>query len=253
VLYLANPIEGRFYQGIGEIEDGGTASYNGMLLSIQRRRQAGMTLQANYTLSHCVGDNVVSQPGAGGVLPGMRQYVRGNCPSDRRHVVNLSNVYETPRFANRAVQMLAGGWQISGIVRLQSGNTNLTVDSGFDTALTGVQGDSRANQVLANPYASNKSIDQWLNRDAFARPPNGEYGNAANSIHGPGSIRIDVGLTRRFQVAEGQSLEFRAESFNMPNHLNPNNPSTNLNSQTFGRVTSAQDPRIMQFALKYVF
>jgi hypothetical protein len=62
-----------------------------------------------------------------------------------------------------------------------------------------------------------------------------------------------MGLTRRFQIREGQSVEFRAEAFNLPNHVNPNNPSTVLSSQTFGKSTSALDPRIMQLALKYVF
>ncbi len=255
VLSLANPVEGRFYQGIGEIETGGTASYNAMLLSVQRRRSNGLTVQGNYTWSHGLGDNVVSQPGANGVEPGTRGYQRGNFQADRRHVVNVSTVYETPQFGNRTARILGSGWQISGIVRLQSGNTNLTVESGANTALRGAANETRAHQVLANPYAENKTIDNWLNPAAFARPANGEYGNAANSLHGPGSIRIDMGLTRRFQVTEGQSIEFRAEAFNMPNHLNPNTTDAffTLGSPTFGRVTTAQEPRIMQFALKYVF
>jgi hypothetical protein len=110
----------------------------------------------------------------------------------------------------------------------------------------------------------NKTRDQWLNPAAFARPANGQYGNAANSIRGPGIFQLDMGLTRKFQIREGQSVEFRAEAFNLSNHVNPNNPSLLLNSQTFGKITSTLDaatgvggsiggPRIMQLALKYVF
>jgi hypothetical protein len=66
-------------------------------------------------------------------------------------------------------------------------------------------------------------------------------------------VQIDVGLTRTFRMRENHSIEFRAEAFNLPNHLNANNPTTALNSQLFGRVTTAQDPRIIQLALKYVF
>ena len=62
-----------------------------------------------------------------------------------------------------------------------------------------------------------------------------------------------MGLTRTFQVRENQSIEFRAEAFNLPNHLNPGNPKTTLNNQNFGKIQSADDPRIMQLALKYVF
>ena len=78
------------------------------------------------------------------------------------------------------------------------------------------------------------------------------YGNTSQ-LRGPGLINLDLGVTRRFQVREGQSLQFRAEAFNALNHVNPMNPSANLNSQTFGKSNAAADPRIMQLALKYVF
>jgi hypothetical protein len=150
------------------------------------------------------------------------------------------------------LRALASGWRISGLIRLQTGSY-FTVSSGFDTSLTGAQDNNRAHQVLLDAYASNKSIDQWLNPLAFARPANGEWGNAANSIQGPGDIAINMGLTRTFQVRENQTFEFRAEAFNLPNHLNPGNPNTSLNSQDFGKILSAGDPRIVQLALKYVF
>ena len=65
---------------------------------------------------------------------------------------------------------------------------------------------------------------------------------------------INTNLTRTFQIREKQSLEFRVESFNLPNHVNPISPSTVLSStNTFGKILNANDPRIMQMALKYVF
>jgi hypothetical protein len=91
----------------------------------------------------------------------------------------------------------------------------------------------------------------------FPAPAAGTYGNlASGNILGPGSIRIDMGLTRTFRVRENQSLQFRAEAFNLPNHVNPgttNAPVTALNNSHFGRIQSAADPRILQLALKYVF
>ena len=56
-----------------------------------------------------------------------------------------------------------------------------------------------------------------------------------------------------FQVRENQSLQLRFESFNLPNHVNPNNPVSTLTTGTFGRIQTGDDPRIMQFAVKYVF
>jgi hypothetical protein len=62
-----------------------------------------------------------------------------------------------------------------------------------------------------------------------------------------------VAVSRRFQFGESRRIELRAESFNVMNRFRPNDPNTTLNSTNFGRITSAQDPRIMQFAAKYVF
>ena len=129
----------------------------------------------------------------------------------------------------------------------------MTVSSGIDNALSGTN-DQTANQVLASPYAADRDINHWLNPAAFAQPVTGTYGNLGQrNIAGPGSIGVDMGLTRKFQVRERQSVEFRAEAFNLPNHVNPGNPVTNLTSTTFGKIQSANDPRILQLALKYIF
>jgi hypothetical protein len=256
-LVLQNPAEGRFFGSISEMDDGGTSNYHGMLLSVQRRRARGMTVQGNYTWSHCLGDLGNTSLGVAGtnyMIPGDRHSSRGNCASsDRRHQFNLSTVYETPRFSNSALRIFAGGWQISGIVRLQTGQY-LSVLTGVDSALTGAPA-QRANQVLPSPFPAKRTRDLWLNPAAFTAPQPGTYGNTGiNAIAGPGSIRIDMGVTRSFRIREGQALQFRWEAFNMPNHVNPGNPITSLNNVTnFGKIQSGGDPRIIQAALKYVF
>ena len=96
-------------------------------------------------------------------------------------------------------------------------------------------------------------MNGWLNPSAFSRPNDGVWGNASLNIQGPGFITINMGLTRKFHVREKQSVEFRAEAFNLPNHMNPNNPVAVINNQNFGKIFSAGEPRIMQLALKYLF
>jgi hypothetical protein len=256
VLYLQNPQEGRFYAVINTLDDGGTSTYNALLLSVQRRASNGLTIQSNYTWSHCIGDfvtNIVGGPvGRNYMFPEDRSKDRANCAADTRHNFNSSVVYATPEFSNSTMRAVASNWQVSGILRLQSGSY-LTALTGVDIALTAQQ-DQRANQVLANPYPDKQTVDRWINPAAFAQPASGTYGNLGrNTILGPGSIRIDMGLARTFQVRENQTLQFRAEAFNLPNHMNPNNPNTNVNNRNFGRILSAADPRIIQLALKYVF
>ncbi|PYS43160.1 MAG: hypothetical protein DMG14_01690 [Acidobacteria bacterium] len=186
------------------------------------------------------------------MLPGNRRLDRANCGSDRRHSFNASTVWATPRVSNRVLKIVAGGWQLSGIVRLTTG-TWLTPVTGLDNALTGQQ-DQRPNQVRANVYDRQKNNDVWINPAAYTQPATGTYGNAGRlSILGPGSIRIDMGLSRTFQVRENQSVQLRVEAFNAPNHLNPGNPNVTFNNQNFGRILSAGDPRLMQVGLKYTF
>jgi hypothetical protein len=159
-------------------------------------------------------------------------------------------VYSTP-FSTGTLGAILGGWQISGIFRTLSG-APLTLSSGADTGFIGRQG--RPDQVHPDPYHPQKSRDQWFNLAAFVRPAPGSVGNMGRGVpRGPGSIKMDIALSRTFQVTENQRLQFRAEAFNVPNLTNLDNPVVNLNSPTFGRILSAQDPRILQFAVKYQY
>src|SRR5437773_4075814 len=226
VLYQQNPAIGQYYSNIVYADDGATRNYNGLLLQIQRRRAKGITVQANYTWSHCIDDgyNDVIQNN-GGQLQSRRGADRGNCELDRRHNFNMSAVYETPQFASTALRVLGSGWQISGIVRIVSG-PYLNIGTGLDNALSGTLftgaangTDQRPNQVLASPYLPNRGVNGWLNPAAFAQPATGTYGNlGSRNITGPGSIGINMGLTRTFAVREKQTLQPRAEVRNVPNH-----------------------------------
>jgi hypothetical protein len=108
--------------------------------------------------------------------------------------------------------------------------------------------------LVGNPDVDNPTLLRWFNTDAFVANGPGQYGNAGrNIIRGNKTVSFDMGVTRRFSVKEQQRLEFRAEAFNVLNIMRAGNPNVSLNSTLFGQVTTALDPRIMQFALKYVF
>ena len=256
-LYLQNPAEGQYYGKIDQLKDDGTSTYNAGHISVQRRRSGGLTLQANYTWSHCIADYfdafVGGPAGRSYMVPGNRGLDRAGCGSDLRHSFNGSSVWATPTISsNPVLKALLSDWQVSGIVRLSTGSY-LTPVTGVDGALTGQQ-DQRPNQVLANVFQANKNNDVWVNPAAYAAPAAGTYGNAGRlSVLGPGIIRIDMGLTRTFQVREGQTIQIRAEAFNLPNHVNPGNPTMTLNNQNFGKILSAGDPRLVQLGLKYSF
>jgi hypothetical protein len=257
---LENGQTGKYYGYMDHVDSGGTASYNGLLLSAQRRAARGVTVIVNYTWSHCITDLVpqgtlqASTGNTGWTNPDNRRYERGNCAvasTDRRQVFNLSAVAATPQFSNSVLHAVGTGWRFSPILKILAGDY-LTATTTQDLSLNGIAG-QRVNQVIANPYG-NKSIKNYVNPLAFALPGSGTFGNAGRSaIRGPGTWQFDVALTRSFQIREAQRLEFRAEAFNLTNSFRMTDPNMVLNTNVFGQVTSALDPRIMQFALKYFF
>ncbi|OFV93007.1 MAG: hypothetical protein A3H28_13160 [Acidobacteria bacterium RIFCSPLOWO2_02_FULL_61_28] len=267
-LSLLNPTEGQFIGPMAEFDDGGTQIYHGLLLSLQRRLSRGVSVSANWTWSHCIG--VYSDINSNGppadetyTMPGNRNFDRGNCDQDRRHLANISFVAQTPRFSDTAAGKLLGGWQFSGIYRFTSG-TPIVLLNGVDRALTGVAR-QRPNQVLQDAYLdkSGKGGSVYLNAAAFQLPPFGSLGNVGwNSLVNPSTWNLDLGLSRRFAIRERMNLEVRAEAFNFTNSYRPNPPTGSAlglpgylvptNAQ-FGRILAALDARITQFALKFTF
>jgi carboxypeptidase family protein len=257
---LENPQVGQYFGYVNRIDTGGTASYNGLILSAQRRAARGITVSGNYTWSHCISDpggdasTSLGSGNGGWTNPDSRRFDRGNCTTagtDRRHVFNLSGVAETPRFSNTTLRAVASGWRFSPIFKVLSGEY-MSITTSQDRALNGI-GSQRVNQLQADPYGD-KSPGKYLNPSAFALPALGTLGNSGRgNIAGPGTWQFDAAVSRTFQLREAQRVEFRAEAFNVTNSFLMNNPTTNFNSNIFGQVTSAKDPRIMQFALKYFF
>jgi len=255
-LYREDPAKGQFYAVIAQAEDGGTGSYSGLLLSANKRLSHGVNIGTNYTWGHCISDQwdvFVGNGGASSVTPGDRRNDRGNCAtSDQRQALSLSAVAQTPKFSNKTLARIAGSWQVSPSMRIRSAQF-FTVTTGVDNALSG-QGGQRPNLVQADPYPTKKTIENWINRSAFASPEAGTYGRVSPfNMKGPSTFQLDLAISRTFTLREGRTLQLRAEGFNLPNHTNLKTPVSALNSGNFGQIQSANDPRILQFATKFIF
>jgi hypothetical protein len=260
---LARPADGRLMSYVSEMDAGGTQSYHGMLLSVERRAVRGVTVNANYTWSHCIGPDATldamgphTNTDTGQYKkPEDRDFDRGNCDVDRRHIFNMTAVAETPQFSRPALRLIATGWRLSAIYRRSAGSP-LDIETGVDRALTGTPG-QRADQILANGYGDRSAapLTRYLNAAAFAQPALGTLGNVGrNSLRGPAQWSFDLALARMFNIHESQRLEFRAEAYNVTNSFRPSNPATNFNNlRTFGEIRNSGEPRILQFALKYIF
>jgi len=264
-LTQLNPAQGPFYGTVESLDDGGTGSYNALMVSAEHRFARNFSMLANYTLAHCISDLQTTElSGPIYTNPNNRRSDRGNCTSvDVRQNFNLSAVLQSPHYKSRALQLIAGDWQLAPIVNAHTGNY-FTVTTGLDNALNGI-GAQRPN-LSGDPYCVNRSYTCWLNSAAFKSAPvaAGTFGNLGmNNLGGPGYFDIDLALSRRFKIKERQSVEIRAESFNLQNRVNFLNPAavglvggvsgSSLTSSNFGKILADVSPRIMQFAVKYAF
>ncbi len=286
VLYLQNPTLGQYYAAVGTVDDGGTASFQGVYFSVQKRLSNGVTMQANYTWSHCISDPWGQNPTADGVaIPGARRQWRSSCPGiDVRQLFRLNFVATSPKFSGRLMRILASDWQLAPNLEIRSAQL-FTVTAGQDVALTTVGAPSPLNPygfqtpdlVNLNPYPSNQSVDNWISRSAFKNSPTGTYGNLGYSnLKGPGVFQLNVALSRNFRIREKQLFQVRAEAFNLPNTLNPFTPGAppiggsnpgyggvaTINSPNFGQITNdisgnggllPGDYRVVQLAMKFIF
>jgi len=266
LLSLQNPQNGQYYSSLGYMDDGGTAEYEGLFLSAQKRLSHGVTAQANYTYSHCISDVYSANPGAAGAAPptNRRQY-RSNCiGNDLRQQFVLNMVATTPKFSNRGLRIVASDWQIAPILQLKSASF-FSVYAGVDQALTTV-GSQPPNLLNTNPYPTSQNVNKWINASAFATASPGSYGNLGyNNLKGPGVFQLNLAVSRNFPIGEKRALQVRAEAFNLPNHLNGTfGPGGNitLNSSNFGQITQdisgnnglqSGDYRVIQLAMKFAF
>lgn len=138
------------------------------------------------------------------------------------------------------------------IMVLQSGIPQTVTNS--VTTLNG-GGPSRAN-IIGNPVLprNQRTLQRWFNTSAFAAPPNYVYGDSIRgSFAGPGKVNFDVSLHCEFSLAERVRAQFRAEAFNITNTPKFGSPGTALGTSSFGVISSAAEPRRIQFALKLLF
>ena len=258
-LNLLDPVNGAYYGPIYQTNDGGNSWYNGMLLSVQHRFSNQYSFMANYTLSHCISEadtgGDLGQASAMVMNPYNRRQDRGNCLSDRRQMFNSSVIAQTPQFASTLLRRVASGWQASGIFTAQTGAWS-SITTGGDTSLTASQAaaslQDRANVI--GDWHGDGTRGAWFKRAAFVNNAPGTFGNVGrNSVLQPGAWNMDAAVVRRVRVREGQSVEIRAEAYNILNHPNFGPATTSISSGNFGKILTSGNPRICEFALKYVF
>ena len=193
-------------------------------------------------------------------FPDYRALDRGRSDFDRNHVFSVSYVWRLAALSNSnpLLRGVAGGWQLSGVVSVQSGG-QLTVLAGQDRSLTAIGQDrgvlASQDQYLSGPCANVAPCVNFLNPQAFAIPALGTFGDVGKgALRGPGLVNWDMGFVKNFLVKEHFNIQFRGEFFNFSNHMNLGGGTTmSVAGAGFGQLRTSRDPRIGQLALKLSF
>ena len=252
------------FDDIDLLESRANSNYNALQMRFQQRLTRGFSALASYTWSKSIDDASNFFSSAGDPNFPQNSYdvaaERGRSNFDVTHRLSVSYSYALPfRHAEGLAGKVINGWETFGIVQLQTGRPFTVAllpeldNSGTGRSILGFGANDRPN-VASNPELSNPTTSEWFNTAAFAFPAPGTFGNAGrNILEGPGFESVNVSLVKNTNFTETVKLQFRAEAFNLFNHPNFNLPDNFLGSPTFGRITSARDPRHIQFGLKLLF
>lgn len=258
----ANPYQGEPYW----------SRYNSIQLSATKRFSGGLSFSGAYTWSRSI-DNINAsttgrQQSLGTAIGDYWNPLVGPSNFIRTNVFTASYLYEIPRATSLkgAMNAIANGWTLSGVVIVESGLPFSLTDSRGGT-IYGVGGSGSSSYAQfspgmgpANVSLSNPTRTHYFNTTVFAPPPTiGDgtgFGNAPkNFMTGPGFWNADFALAKAIPIRERLRAEFRAELFNLFNHPNFGNPGSNVGSpSSLGVISSTvSSPRIAQFALKLRF
>jgi outer membrane receptor protein involved in Fe transport len=273
------------FPGLGPIEfreNNGNSSYHGMEASLEKRFSAGLSFGMSYTFSKSIDQSQehLASGGTGSFTQNPANVLgerRGPSDFDVRHRFGAVALYELPFGRGRSYLQegvfshILGGWRVSGLASTRSGRPFTVRAGGNDTVIGGPRGgglvsawaDCLSDGTLPE---SRRTIDEWFETDAYVEPKaanptknnvvEGRLGNCGrNTLRGPRYTNFDFGLARSFDYfGESRRLELRWEVFNVFNIPQFGLPERNISSSSKGRIsTLSGDPRVMQFALKFVF
>ena len=244
--------------------------YDALQSSLHKRFSNGVEYQLSYTWSHGRSDSI-GYYGDGGQSGSQSAYMQnlydrkdewGPTFFDVKQNFTGSFVYELPFGAkkkfgsnwNKAANGVLGGWQLGGILTLQSGFP-LTIKMSGDPSGTGARS-FRANVIGTpnDPHNIGPGV-LYLDPSAYAAPTAGTFGNAGVGIvRGPGMKRLDTSLHKQFNVTEKKYFEVRAEAFNLFNTPIFSSPaSQTITSSLFGQIRGSQGERNIELAAKFYF
>lgn len=253
------------YNGGNFFEEIYTSNYNSLQAQLQKQFTHNTMVNVSYTWSHGMTTYQADRT-TGSIMPVQGDFAANYGPtvSDRRHVLTANFVWDLPwmRDQKGVAGHVLGGWEVSGVQTFQTGlpatvAANQVVDPSGADCLGPSPCVLRANQI-GNPNSNQpQNYEDWFNANAFTNPAVGQTtapSELPGAVRQPGFWRTDIGAFKNIKFTERFTGQFRAEAFNVFNHLNPICcASFTTSSSLYDKIRSARDPRIMELALKLQF
>ena len=264
---------------IQSVEDMGNGEYNSLAAKVTKRFSAGFSLASAYTYGVSIDDtSAIRIQGFDTLFPQNSYCIRcerGPSSFDTRHRLVVSPLYELPigkakplNINNSVANAIIGGWQVGGIITLQSGVPQTITVSGDNSNTQ--SGYDRPNSTGVSSSPANPTPNGWYNRAAFVVAPAGQFGNVGrDTALAPGTFGVNAEVHKNFRMPykESHQLQFRAEAFNVLNHPNFGGPNGNILTGAaypgapanvphvgFGQISTLASPmRQIQLGLKYTF
>jgi hypothetical protein len=268
------------YPLFGEVESevgGGIQNYHALTASVNKRFSEGLQFLTSYTYARNLTDAQGFNPTAfaseaGGNATSLSNFRLdyGNVAFTRRNRFLSTFLYQLPFGKGRLSagpigNSIVQGWELAGVVVLQSGPFLTVSVPGADPAGVGfpqIEGNGRADIVSgASLYPANQTIHQWLNPAAFAVPANniGRFPTSPVGVaQGPGTQSVSLSLLKTVQIKEKYRIQLGAQTANLFNHPNYAPPNTTFNTGAFGTISSLQSaegagPRTIQGTFRVSF
>jgi hypothetical protein len=250
---------------------GTSTSYNSLQVKLDRRFSGGFQMTTAYTYSRSID---YSQDNGGFAYYINSERSRANSDFDRRHMFNQSYIWELPFGKGKPYVSsgfwapILGGWQVTGILTVMSGQA-LNVSA--SAATLNAPGNSNNPNFIGsgglpvtgdiNFRGTGSNQATWFDTSVFQAPAPNTFGNVGrNAFYGPGFFNVDLSAFRRFAITERWKIEFRAESYNFTNTPQYPNPDGGFGNATFGQITSAGiansadgGSRQIQFGIRVLF
>ncbi len=246
----------------------GNSHYDSMQVKIERRTAKGIAFLVSYTRSKLLDDassvfssSIFTGPAVSSypVADSFNRHLERDVSSgDMPNVFSGSVTYNLPFGPGYGIGStgllgtLIGGWRINSIISVQSGLPLAVSQATNNNAFAGFS--VQRPNLVANPKLDNPTTAMWFNTAAFQTAPQFTLGTASrNPVRAPGVRNMDLALVKQTNLREAVNMEFRAEVFNFTNTPPLGSPAVVLGNAGFGSITSAGDPRVIQFAMKVTF